>query len=103
MEALSGPHRDEFLEVMRNEITELENHGTWPVMRRSEIPSVKQKDGSFKKPPILAGTWAFKVKRFPSGELRKIKSRSCARGDLWTDVDVHEPMHQLRVGPPSEC
>ena len=74
MEALSGPHRDEFLEVMRNEITELENHGTWPVMRRSEIPSVKQKDGSFKKPPILAGTWAFKVKRFPSGELRKTQA-----------------------------
>ena len=54
------------------------------------MSSVKAKDGFFKKPPILAGTWAFKVKRFPSGELRKIKSRFCARGDLQTDVDVHE-------------
>ena len=62
VEALSGPHRDEFLEAMRNEISELENHGTWTVMKKSEIPSVKEKDGSFAKPAILAGTWAFKVK-----------------------------------------
>lgn len=32
-EALAGPHRDEFLEAMRNEIKELEEHGTWTVVK----------------------------------------------------------------------
>ena len=90
MEALSGPHREEFLQAMQNETEELEKHGTWTVMKRSEVPKVKQKDGTLKEPTFLAGTWAFKVKRFPSGVLRKIKSRFCARGDLQTDVDPHE-------------
>ena len=34
MEALSGPHREEFMEAMKNEITELEHHGTWKVVKR---------------------------------------------------------------------
>ena len=38
---------------------------------------------------FLPGTWAFKVERYPSGLLRKIMARFCARGDLQTDVDVH--------------
>ena len=81
MEALSGPFRDEFLKAMGNEITELEHHGTWEVVKRSTVPDNKK---------ILPGTWAFKVKRFPSGELRKIKARFCTRGDLQTDVDEHD-------------
>jgi hypothetical protein len=30
---------------------------------------------------VIPGTWAFKVKRFPSGLIRKLKARFCARGD----------------------
>ena len=56
MEALSGPHRDEFLEAMRNEIAELEGHGTWTVMKRSEVPKEKKKDGILKEITFLAGT-----------------------------------------------
>ena len=90
MEALSGPYREEFLQGMKNEIQELEAHGTWTIMKRADIPKVKMKDGTFSTPPILAGTWAFKIKRFPDGLMRKIKARFCVRGDLQTDVDVFD-------------
>jgi Reverse transcriptase (RNA-dependent DNA polymerase) len=30
---------------------------------------------------VLPGTWAFKVKRFPNGDVKKLKARFCARGD----------------------
>ena len=37
-EALYGPLRDKFLEAMSQEIAELEEHGTWYVIRRSSLP-----------------------------------------------------------------
>ncbi|KAL7554938.1 hypothetical protein ACHAWF_018658 [Thalassiosira exigua] len=30
---------------------------------------------------VLPSTWAFKVKRFPDGTVKKFKVRFCARGD----------------------
>jgi hypothetical protein len=30
---------------------------------------------------VLDGTWAFKIKRFPTGLVRKLKARFCVRGD----------------------
>ena len=30
---------------------------------------------------VLPGTWAFKVKRFPDGLVKKFKTRFCVRGD----------------------
>jgi hypothetical protein len=30
---------------------------------------------------VLLGTWAFKIKRFPDGLVKKFKARFCARGD----------------------
>ena len=30
---------------------------------------------------VLPGTWAFKIKRFPDGLIRKLKARFCVRGD----------------------
>lgn len=71
-EALSGPHRAEFLEAMQNEIQELEEHGTWDVIPREQAPEGAN---------ILPSTWAFRVKRFPDGRFRKTKARFCARGD----------------------
>ena len=32
MEALSGLYRDEFMQAMQNEISELEHHGTWKIV-----------------------------------------------------------------------
>ena len=90
VEALTGPYRMEFLEAMRKEIEELEKHGTWTIMRRCDIQKEKLPDGSITIPKVLLGTWVFKIKRFPSGEMRKIKARSCARGDLQEDVDTFD-------------
>jgi len=71
-EALSGPYRQEFLDAMRDEILELEEHGTWDVIKRSAVPEGAN---------VLPGTWAFKVKRYPDGRFRETKARFCARGD----------------------
>ncbi len=30
---------------------------------------------------VLPSTWAFKIKRFPDGSVKKFKARFCARGD----------------------
>jgi len=70
-EAMSGPHRDEFVSAMKAEIEELEFHETWKVLPRTSVP---------KGANILPGTWAFKVKRFPDGRVRKFKARYCAGG-----------------------
>ena len=90
MEALSGPYRDDFLQGMKNEIQELETHGTWTIMKREDIPKIKLQNGTFATPKILSGTWAFRIKRFPDGIMKKIKARFCVRGDLQTDVDVFD-------------
>jgi hypothetical protein len=65
-EALSGPHRAEFLEAMRTEIQELEDHDTWTVISRNQVPEGAN---------ILPSTWAYRVKRFPDGTFRKTKAR----------------------------
>ena len=57
---------------MKTEIEELEQHDTWTVLKRSEVPPDKQ---------VIPGTWALKIKRYPDGRLRKFKGRVCARGD----------------------
>ena len=67
-EALTGPYHDEFLKAMSLEIDELEAHGTWTVVKKSEVPQDSQ---------IIPLTWAYKVKHWPSGLLRKIKARIC--------------------------
>jgi hypothetical protein len=30
---------------------------------------------------VLPSTWAFKIKRYPDGRVKKFKARFCARGD----------------------
>ena len=40
---------------------------------------------------VLPSTWAFRVKRFPSGVIKKLKARFCARGDRQiANVDFFE-------------
>ena len=52
-EAMRGPHRDAFLEAMREEIRALECHDTWTVTRRTALPEGAN---------VLPGTWVFKIK-----------------------------------------
>jgi hypothetical protein len=41
--------------------------------------------------PVVSSTWAFKIKRYPDGSLRKLKARFCARGYEQTEgVDYFE-------------
>ena len=71
-EAMTGPHRDDFLAEMEQEIKNLEAIDTWQVIPKSQL----RRDAR-----ILPSTWAFKIKRYPDGRFRKIKSRFCVRGD----------------------
>jgi hypothetical protein len=71
-QALAGPHKEEFLTAMRSEIRELEEHKTWTVVQRNDLPTGAN---------VLPSTWVLRIKRFPDGRLRKFKARFCARGD----------------------
>ncbi len=80
--ALAGPHREEFLAAMRDEISELEKHGTWTVVKRRKLPEGAN---------VLPSTWALRIKRYPDGRVRKFKARFCARGDKQVEgVDYFE-------------
>ena len=54
---------------MRKEVEQLEERETWKV-----VPHPKYAK-------MIPGTWAFRAKRFPHGQLRKLKARFCVRGD----------------------
>ncbi len=71
-DAMSGEHREDFLVAMSKEIEELESHGTWTVIKKSTLPRGAN---------LLPSTWAFKIKRYPDGRMRKHKARFCCRGD----------------------
>ena len=75
-EAMRGPHRDGFREAMGLEIDSLEKRQTWDLVPRSAAPL-----GPDGKPRVFPSTWAFKIKRYPSGLMRKLKARFCVRGD----------------------
>ena len=66
---MNGPNRDGFMEAARLELEALRGMDVW-----DEVPRE-----SWMK--VLPSTWTFRLKRFPSGLIRKIKGRFCARGD----------------------
>ena len=68
-QAMNGPNADGFWEACRKELDTLVDMEVWDVVDREPWMSV------------IPTTWAFKIKRFPSGEVRKLKSRLCVRGD----------------------
>ncbi|KAG7370589.1 reverse transcriptase RNA-dependent DNA polymerase [Nitzschia inconspicua] len=67
-EVMNGPHRAGFLEAMKLEIETLTNMYCWDVVDR--IAGMN----------VLPSTWAFKLKRYPDGSVRKYKARFCAGG-----------------------
>ena len=73
-EAMRSPEKNKWMEVAQTEISGLESKYTW-----KEVPM------SAAKSKIIPGTWVFRVKRSPSGEIRKFKARFCVRGDLEED------------------
>ena len=71
-DAMAGPHKEEFKEAMRTEVSALEELGTWEVMLRKHLPEGVN---------VIPYTWAFKIKRYPDGRFRKFKARFCVRGN----------------------
>ena len=67
-------HIDEWKKAMQAEITSLESVGSW-----------EEVDVSDAKSRIIPGTWVFRVKRTPDGDVKKRKARFCCRGDLQED------------------
>ncbi len=78
--AMRGPFQGEFYDAMNTEINTLTNDfGCWELVPR--LPSMN----------VLPSTWAFKIKRYPDGSLKKFKARFCARGDRQLEgVDYFE-------------
>ncbi|CAJ1930221.1 unnamed protein product [Cylindrotheca closterium] len=70
-EAIKSNDKDKWCEAARKEIEELEGKLTW-----KEVPM------SDAKSKIIPGIWVSRVKRNPSGEIKKHKARYCVRGDL---------------------
>jgi hypothetical protein len=67
---------------MQLEIKELELHGVRTMVPRESIPASVN---------VLPSTWAYKVKRYPDGWLRKFEARLCARGDRQVEgIDYFE-------------
>ena len=71
-QAMSGPHQESFHEACKVELQELFGCGTFELVRKSDVPEGVK---------ILPSTWAFHIKRYPDGRLRKFKARFCICGD----------------------
>ena len=67
--ATRGPFQEEFWQAMRVELNTLINDfDCWEY-----VPNPGKN--------VLPSTWAFKIKRYPDGRVKKFKARFCARGD----------------------
>ena len=71
-QAMTGPDRDLYEQAMSDEIKELEEHGTWKLVKRSNVPQGSK---------VLPSTWVLRAKRYPDGRLQQHKARFCVRGD----------------------
>ena len=68
-QAMNGPNSKGFWEASAKEVATLQNIGTWEQVKRK--PEMN----------VIQSTWAFRIKRFPDGLIRKLKSRLCVQGD----------------------
>ena len=66
---VNGEFKEEFWQAAVDEIETLVGMDAWEVVDRPENANV------------IASIWAFKIKRFPDGLIKKFKARFCARGD----------------------
>ena len=66
---MNGPNAEGFWKACEKELDTLEKMGVWEVVKKQPWMN------------ILPSTWAFKVKRYPDGLVRGLKSRFCCRGD----------------------
>jgi hypothetical protein len=70
-EAMADVDRELWIESAKKEIKSLEDQGTWTEVDISEATS-----------RILPSQWVFRRKRTPDGNVKSLKGRTVARGDL---------------------
>jgi Reverse transcriptase (RNA-dependent DNA polymerase) len=76
------PNIQRWLEAADLEVRTLERMGMWVEVPKSEATRC-----------IIPGTWAFRRKRSPDGEVKKYKARFCVRGDLQEGTfDTYSPL-----------
>jgi hypothetical protein len=77
--ATRGPFQAKFWQAMRVELNTLINKfDCWDY-----VPNPGKN--------VLRSTWAFKIKRYPDGRVKKFKARFCARGDMQKEgIDYFE-------------
>jgi len=82
-EAMAGEDRELWIEAAKMEIDELEGHDVW-----IEVPRAQAKGSR-----VIPATWVFRIKRSPSGEIKRRKARICLRGDLMEGItDTFAPV-----------
>ena len=72
-DAMNGPDAEGFRKAMDDEIELLESLDSWDVVPREKAIREGKR--------VLDSVWSFKRKRFPNGEVKKLKARFCVRGD----------------------
>ena len=77
-DAVHGENSEGFWEAMLKEVSSLNTLDAW-----EQVPQE-----SWMK--VLPGTWAYKIKRFPTGLVRALKARFCVMGNRQTDIDPFE-------------
>lgn len=70
-QAMASPERNEFMKAADDEISALEEQGTWTEDLKSNATT-----------KIVPSQWVFRIKRTPDGEIKKRKARIVLRGDL---------------------
>lgn len=86
-EAMKSPDREGFIQAMHSEWDQLVLMDAWTIVPRSKALSQGKR--------IIDSTWAFRRKRFPDGEVKKLKARLCVRGDQMVDLnpfDTYSPV-----------
>ena len=67
---MHGPFQAQFWKAMYDELTTLiQDFDCWDYVLRT--PDMN----------VIPITWAFKIKRYPDGRVKKFKAQFCARGD----------------------
>jgi hypothetical protein len=66
-QATNGPFKEEYWRAAVKELETLKAMDAWEVVDRSKAENV------------IDSIWAFKLKRFPNGMVKKFKARFCAR------------------------
>jgi hypothetical protein len=80
-EAMTGAYREEFLEAMHTEVSELESHQCWDVVPSTEVPEGAK---------VLPTMWVLKIKRYPDGRVCCFKARLVVRGDFQAEGEDYD-------------